>query len=209
MAIDKRFVFLLQFIARMGDAKGDVTIIGEQQKPRGLPVESSYGNDPLGDIHQVHYGPSATLVARGGDVSGWFVQQDVASLFRSYRFTIHGDPLALGIDLRPQFADDMAVDRDSPGKDHFLRLPAGCHTMRGQDSLKPFHCVLLTKMSGPLPRSPVCAMGIRRGTSGRTGYSSGSSSHTIGYYAARALRPQECARSVMVQFQRHDRYNHG
>ncbi len=174
----------------MGHTEGDVAIISEQQQSRGLPVKSPNRNDPLRDIYQVHNGSPATLIARGGDVSRWLVQQNIASLLRSYRFTIHCDPLALGIDLRPQFPDDMAVDRDSPGKDHFLRLPAGCHTMRGQDSLKPFHCVLLTKMSGPLPRSPDCAVGIRRGTSGRTGYSSGSSSRTIGYYAARVLRPQ-------------------
>lgn len=83
MAIDERFVFLLQLIARMGNAEGDVAIIGEQKQPGRLPVKSSDRNDPLADVDQVHHRPPATFVARRSDVTRWLVQQNVATLLGS------------------------------------------------------------------------------------------------------------------------------
>ncbi len=83
MAVDQRFVFLLQFIARMGDTKGDIAIIGEQQQPGGLAVKPSDGNHSLPDVDQIHHRSPTTFITRCGDVTRRLVQQNVASLFRS------------------------------------------------------------------------------------------------------------------------------
>lgn len=169
MPIDERLIFLFQLVAGMGDAKGDVTIIREQQQAGGLPIESANRHDPFRDFDEVHDRPPSPLIARRRDVSGRLIQQNIAPLLGPQWFAIDRDLLTRGIDLCPQFTDYAPVDRNPAFQDQLLRLAAGRHAMSGQDSLKPFHVLLLPKMSEPLPRSSHYALMVSEETQDEPG----------------------------------------
>ena len=60
-------VRLVDAVARMGDAVGELAVAGEQQQPPAVGVEAADGHQP-GDVrHQVTHGATALRVAHGGE----------------------------------------------------------------------------------------------------------------------------------------------
>lgn len=69
MAIEQRLILFLDAEARMGDPKGDVSVIGQQQQSRRVTVEPPDRDNPLGNVDQVEHRPPAALVSGGRDVA--------------------------------------------------------------------------------------------------------------------------------------------
>lgn len=130
MAIDECLVLLLDPIARVGDAKGDVAIVGQQQEPRRLPVESADRHHSLRHLDEIEHGATPPLVAGGGDVAGWFVEHDVAATLPLDAVTVNANIVLCRIDLSTKLTHDLAVDRHPAGENQLLRLAARSDAVR-------------------------------------------------------------------------------
>jgi hypothetical protein len=66
-------VFLCQTEARVHDSVRQLAVVGKQEQPLGIPVETTDGIDPLAHLDQVHDGPAISLITRRRDVTRRFV----------------------------------------------------------------------------------------------------------------------------------------
>ena len=62
IAVQQRLVLLVDLEARMHDAMGNLAVVGQQQQPLRLAVESANRHDPFADWNEVHDGIAAALV---------------------------------------------------------------------------------------------------------------------------------------------------
>jgi hypothetical protein len=66
-------ILLLQLVPRVHNPVGNIAVVGKEQQPFGVPIESANGIDPFRDVNQIHHRPPIALVFGGSDVPAWFV----------------------------------------------------------------------------------------------------------------------------------------
>jgi hypothetical protein len=84
-------ILLCQPEARMHDAIGDFTVVRQQQQTFGSAVEPSHRVDALLDLDEIKHRPPISLVVGGGDVTAWFVEEDIARLLAADRRPVNAD----------------------------------------------------------------------------------------------------------------------
>ncbi len=124
VTVEECFVLLVDPVAWMHDAVGDLAIVRQQQQSLGLAIETAYRNDTLVDGHEVHDGVSAALVRHRRDVTTRLVEQNVASAHSRDQLAVDFDLLRTGIYFATEFSDDFAVDSDASFENQFLGAPS-------------------------------------------------------------------------------------
>jgi len=79
---------------------GNVPVVREEEKPLGVAIQPTNRVDPLWHINEIHNRPSAALVARGGDVTRRFVEEDRARALRTEESTIDANLSVERVNLR-------------------------------------------------------------------------------------------------------------
>ena len=73
VAIEQRFILLVELKPRVHDPVGDLAVVGEQQQPFCRAVETTNRDHAIRGVDQVHDGQPVTLVRRGRDIARGFV----------------------------------------------------------------------------------------------------------------------------------------
>lgn len=110
-------VFLGQPVARMHDAVGDFTVVGQKEEALRVSVESSDRVDTLAAGDEVHHRPPTAFVVGGRDVPGRFVEEHVAEGLRTQQLAVEPKLGGSRIDLRPKRRHDLSVDHNPTGDD--------------------------------------------------------------------------------------------
>ena len=115
------------------------TVVGQQEQTCTLLIKPAHRIDPLWDLGQEVNDPRLSRwIIVGRNVALGFVNREVNQAFALDPLTVHFHLGLLGIDSRPQFADDLAVDCDTPLRDELLTRTARSDTGMREDFLEPF-----------------------------------------------------------------------
>ncbi len=127
----------------MGQAEGQIAVIGQKQESSRIVVEPADGKDALflAEAREIRRQIGTVLrVVQRRDNAGRFVKRVVKRRHgRLDAFAINFDAVFGGICLSAEFANDAAVDRDTPFDNPPLRLTAGSQTGASDNFLQPFH----------------------------------------------------------------------
>ena len=128
--VNRDFVFLLDFVTRVGEALREIAVVGEEKKAFGLGVEPANVEKPRQmRREQVEDGIARVRIASGGDESGRLMEHEVEPALGVDQFAIDLDVVAVaGVDA--EIGADLAVDRNPAGRDQFIAMPprtdSGC-----------------------------------------------------------------------------------
>ena len=140
-AEDPRLVHARHAVTRMGQLRGEVAVVGQDEQPFGIVVEASDRVDVVAHAPQQidHRRPPLGIGPRR-DVAARLVQQEVeAALGELDAAAVHADVIAGGVGLRPEFANRRAVDGHASVEHQLLGgAPRGDAGLR-QDFLQPLH----------------------------------------------------------------------
>jgi len=129
-------------VTRVGEPRGEVAIVRQEQQPPGLVVEPAYRVDVLADAReQVDDRPAPLRIRTGGHDPSRLVQQDVAlPLGRAQSPAVHPDVVGVRVRLGAHLEHRLAVERHPPVGDEPLGRAPGSDTRLGQDLLQSlFH----------------------------------------------------------------------
>ncbi len=134
--IESYLVLLLDLVARMSEALGEVTIVGEKEETLSLGVEPA-------DVEQsremrreeVEDGVTRVRVAPGGNEPSRLVQHDVEALLAVDQFAVDFDVVALR-GLRAEIGANAAVNRDAASGNELVAMPARTQPRRGKDPVQ-------------------------------------------------------------------------
>jgi hypothetical protein len=134
----ERPISLLHTVARMRQAIGQLTVVGQDHQPGTVLVEPADRVDPFRNFRkQIDHPGAARRVVIGRDVAPGFIHGVVDHLFESYPFTVDVDACGLGIDPGAKCLDDLAIDRDPTLDDVILTLPTRAQPCMSENLLKP------------------------------------------------------------------------
>jgi hypothetical protein len=118
---DQDAVDLLDAIARVCQAIGEVAVVGQQDQPGAVLVQSADREDALSDSgKQIDHPGTPRRIGVGRDVASRLVDGEVNQSFLANRLTIDGDLVAIGIHPGSEFPSDLTVDGHPSLKDQFL-----------------------------------------------------------------------------------------
>ena len=107
----------------MGQFGSQVTVVGEEQHTRRVPIETTYRVDTFvaSVLHDVQHRQFCVWIVVGSDAVFWFVQQEVDPLVRGNQLVVDHDLVATE-NLCSQFADIHTVNRHNTSLDQFVSL---------------------------------------------------------------------------------------
>src|SRR6266508_2892383 len=136
--LDLSKVPLLDAVARMGKAVGEVAVIGEQDQPLGVPVQPADRDHPRVLWHHLDHRRPALRVIGGAHHSQRLVQHPVAQpLVDHDPRAVDLDPIGGRVDPPAHLLHDLAVDRHPSGTDQLLDRPPGPKARRTQRLVEP------------------------------------------------------------------------
>lgn len=135
---DHRPVDPLDLKLGMGQPMGQFAIVGDENQPLGVFIESTHGKESrVARRDQIDHTAAARGIGRRAEKPGRFVDE-VIDLFGDFEFlAVDRNLLDLGIHLRPQRSHDP-VDGHPPGCDQFLTGTARTETSGGEELLQAF-----------------------------------------------------------------------
>ena len=146
------FIDLVDFMARMREFRGEVTVGHHQQQAFRVEVQTSDGIDVSALANQVHDRRPLLGVASRGDIAFRLVEDEVAVLDVEFDASaVDLDGVCGGISLGAERAHGFAVDRHPALENHLLRGAPRRHAGRGQDFLKAYARLVLFFSHQPAP----------------------------------------------------------
>ena len=129
--VNGHFVFLLDFVTRVGEALREVTVVGEEKKPFGLGVEPADVKKPRQmRWEQIEDGIARMRIASGGHKSRRLMEHEIEPALGVDQLAIDLDVVAVaGLDA--EIGADLAVDRNPASRDQFIAMPPRTETGRG------------------------------------------------------------------------------
>ena len=124
---------------RVGKAKRQLAVVGQQNQALGVDIEPADRVQPPSGVHQLDDSPPAFGVVGGAHHTERLVQRQVLvrGLAARDRPPIDLDTITGGIDLRSQLDDDGAVDPYPVVADHPFGGAARGHARVGEDLVQP------------------------------------------------------------------------
>ena len=120
-AIDRCHVFLDDFVARVCQPQGELSIIRQENQPFCIVIETADRIEvvPLAGEQFVN-GGAVEFVLAGANAAAGFVEGDVELAFGADGLAIDGDFVVERIDFGAELADDLAVDFDAAIEDELF-----------------------------------------------------------------------------------------
>ena len=131
--IERHLVFFFDLVTRMSQALGEVAIVREEKKPFRLRVKPAYIEQARQvRREQVENGVAGVwIAARGNEASGLVQHQIEPALLCAEEFAVDFDVVAFRR-LRAEVGANLPVDRDPPGRNQFIAMPARPEPGRGE-----------------------------------------------------------------------------
>ena len=110
----------------MADGLSERSVIGEEQKPGGVRIESPNRIDPLSRVaNELHDRPLGMRIMHARNYAGGLVEREVQQGdMRSDAAAVHADIVGIRVSFRARFCDRAAVNGDAAGNDEILAGPA-------------------------------------------------------------------------------------
>jgi hypothetical protein len=143
VAIQEDLIFFVEFVTRMGDAKGQFAIVRQQQQTAGRSVKPSNWYDPLRHVNEIHHRSAPPLVAGGRDVPRRLVEHDVARAFLYDEAAVDPNFLFLWINAKSLGSYNFAIHRNAAVGDHLFSFAPGRYSPRCQHFVQAFHLFVL------------------------------------------------------------------
>src|SRR5579884_2074729 len=135
---------LLDAEARMHELVGEIAVVGQQQQPLAILIESADGIDAFMDVrHKVHRSRPTGGIVVGAEVAARLVDKPVDQALDFQRLAIDLDLLLLGVNLGAQLADNTAIDGNTATEDQLLAVPPRADAGVGQILVEAFHSGLI------------------------------------------------------------------
>ncbi len=127
-AIERHFVFLLYFVARMRQALREVAVVREDEESFGLRVEPP-NIEKTRELRRQKIENRIARIGIGarGNEAGRFVQDDVELVLTVDKLAADFDVIAFGR-LDAEVGADASVDCDAPAGNQFVTMPSGTDT---------------------------------------------------------------------------------
>jgi hypothetical protein len=133
-ALDLRLVDLLDAEARVGEAVGEVAVVGDEEEALGVGVETAGGVEAGLHLGQeVENGAAAAVVGGGGDGAAGLVEEEVALGLEGDGPAVYFYSLSLGVDGAAGIGDDLSIDADAAGADEVGSLTPGSDSCVGDE----------------------------------------------------------------------------
>jgi hypothetical protein len=141
-------VEFLDAVLRSADPLGKLRVVGQEQQPAGLAVESAHGADPFRPFAQpVVDGGTGLGIRAGGDQSARLVKGEIERLRALQRLAVEGQPGRIEVEPQARIARHPAVKGDAPREDPRARLPARTGAALRENALQ----LVALHASGPPP----------------------------------------------------------
>jgi hypothetical protein len=148
---DDHPVKLFNAVFRVSQLVGEFTVVGQEQQTDAHLVEPTDRVDALRDLGQEIENPgSSRRVIVGRDVALGLVDSEVDRALDLDLLAIERDRGFGEVDLRPQLANDLAIDGDSPLENQLLAGPSRADPGMGENFLEPLGS---DQLAGTLGRS--------------------------------------------------------
>jgi hypothetical protein len=135
----------------IGEAFGELVVVGQEEESAGIEVEPSYGRDErVYRGYQIVDSGAALGIFEGGDVARGLVEQDVQAVLRLEGLVIEEDLVAVEIDPLVRVFNDASVDLDAPAVDPASGLGAGAESGFGDDAIESFCFQCRTTLARPV-----------------------------------------------------------
>ena len=135
---DLHAVDLFDLEAGVGQAMGQLPVVGDQQQPFAVLIQSPDGEQPLGRLgEQVDHPGTSLGIAVGAEHPGRLVDEVVRPAVNVEPFAIEADILHVGIDAGPQFGDGLTIDGHAARGDVLFATAAGADAGHRQQPLQP------------------------------------------------------------------------
>jgi hypothetical protein len=117
--------------------RGELAVVCQQQHALRIEIEPADRLHRDRQVRQiVHHGRTTTIVRDGRDACLRLVEYDVEAIEYDHRLAIEQDVVAFWIDLRAELANDDAVHRHAPCRDHLLGFATSRHAASGEKPLQ-------------------------------------------------------------------------
>jgi len=135
-SIERHFIFLFDFVTGMRETLGQVAVVCQDEKARGLSVEPANVEKTRQMRRQeIEDGVARVGIAAGRNESRGLVQNDVEPAFAVDQLAVHFYVVALRR-LRAEIGADLAVDPDPARGNQFIAIPARAETGRGEEAVE-------------------------------------------------------------------------
>lgn len=112
--LDPGMINLVNLVAGVGEPIGEFTIVGEEEGPGDVHVESTDGEDTCGyTSNKIYDGFATVCIFCGRDNALRFVEEDVDFRIPDYRSTIEEDCIDFGVDRLTNLSG-FTIDGDAP-----------------------------------------------------------------------------------------------
>lgn len=153
-SLNRHMVRFTQTLRGMRHPKYKVSIVGEQNQPLGIGIETPRRNEAdTGNAHKIGDLTRRMAVGNRRDVANRLIQRHIiAPNFGDDPFAVHLDPLTFRIDQRPLFGDNFTVNPDPAGRYHLLGVPPRGYSGGGERFLQTLlHNGILPEARGRRP----------------------------------------------------------
>jgi len=134
--VERDFVFLFHLVARVGEVLGEIAVACQEEQAFRLRVEATDVEEARKLRRQeIIDRIGGVRIAPGGNETGRFVEQDGQALFLPNEFVIDLDVSAL-VNLGAEVGARLPVDRDTPGGDQLVALPARAEAGSGKEAVE-------------------------------------------------------------------------
>ncbi len=138
-----RLIDSIDLMTGMHQPRGQLAVVGEQQEPFRVVVESSDRIDVLARTrNQIEDGRAALRIEAGRDKAPRLVQQQIDAARRTDSAAIHANVVGFRVGPAAQLPNDRPVDRHAPIHDQSLGRPTRRDTRGGEDFLQTLGSVL-------------------------------------------------------------------
>ena len=141
----------------MRERKCEITVVREQEHARRIVVETSHRDEPRClrttlRANDVLDGAPAFRIAHRRHDADRFVEHQHFALRHDDRTAADFDAIAV-FDARSQLANELAIDANVTGDDHFFRSPARCDSREREITLQSHGESETRPLSHLLPRA--------------------------------------------------------
>ena len=155
-------IYLVNLKTRMEQSLCHRTIVGNDQKPLRIGIQSPHGVEPRREIRQkIEHGLTPPIIVRRRKIAARLVEKKIKPLFFClYTLTVDGYDMMCGIIFRSECGHNRAINRNPPRLNHLLSSTARCHPRMAEDLLQSFFHVSPYRIFTAL--SPISCVSSRR-----------------------------------------------
>ena len=137
-AVDEGFVCLLDFESRVGEAIGELTVVGEKEHARRVSIESTHRHSGVTEFtNMVKDSPPAAGITPRYQQALWFVEKDIfEGIGKAYNSAVKVDSVGLRADCPAGGEDRLTINLHGAGFDELVTLAPRGDSRSGEEAIQ-------------------------------------------------------------------------